>query len=211
MSIDALDQAETSSQTRWISVLIGVLAVILAICSMGGDNAAKDAARRNLDASNNWAFFQAKNIRRNDISLAADELEILLATSSGLTAEARGRIEAKAAEYRATAARLTSEPEKGDGLDELYKKGKALEAERDMALRQDPFFDWAQALLQIAIVLASVSIVAGSRPLVWMAGALGIAGALLTFNGFTMIVGGSAQLLDTPAAERLMLRSHVGL
>ena len=49
-----------------------------------------------------------------------------------------------------------------EGLDELFVKGKALEAERDVALRKDPYFDWSQALLQIAIVLASVHLIIGN-------------------------------------------------
>jgi len=52
---------------------------------------------------------------------------------------------------------LTSEPETGEGLKELMAKVKALEAQRDRAMRKDPYFDYGQALLQIAIVLASVS------------------------------------------------------
>ncbi len=189
MSIDPLDSIESSPRARWISICIGLLAVALAVCAMGGDNASKNAARANLDAVNTWAFFQAKNVRRNDISLAADQLELRLATEPALSVEARKMIAAKVAEYRATTAKLTSDPDRKEGLDELFVKGKALEEQRDWALRQDPYFDWAQALLQIAIVLASVSIVSGSRPLVWMSGILGVAGAFMTLNGFTMIFG----------------------
>ncbi len=65
-------------RTRWIGVYVGVLAALLAICSMGGDNAAKDATRANIESSNMWAFFQAKNIRRTVYGVAADDLELLL-------------------------------------------------------------------------------------------------------------------------------------
>ena len=119
----------------------------------------------------------------------ADQLELRLATDPALSVEARKMIAAKFAEYRATTAKLTSDPDRKEGLDELFVKGKALEEQRDWALRQDPYFDWAQALLQIAIVLASISIVSGSRPLVWMSGTLGVIGAVMTLNGFTMIFG----------------------
>ena len=64
---DAL--ADSGSRNKWIGVWVGVLAALLAVCVMGGDNAAKDANRANIDAANTWAFFQAKNIRRNDIRL----------------------------------------------------------------------------------------------------------------------------------------------
>ena len=67
-------------------------------------------------------------------------------------------------------------------------KGKALEAQRDVALAQDPYFDWSNALLQIAIVLASVSIISGSTMLLAASGALGLVGSFLMLNGFLMVV-----------------------
>ena len=76
---EATDLAEADRRSRWTGVFIGVLAVLLAICSMGGDNAAKDANRANIDATNTWAFFQAKNIRRQMINLRIDEMELELA------------------------------------------------------------------------------------------------------------------------------------
>ncbi|MGE5267310.1 MAG: DUF4337 family protein, partial [Deltaproteobacteria bacterium] len=51
-----------SGRDRWVAVYIGVLAVILAICAMGGGNATKDATLSNIEAANVWAFFQAKNM-----------------------------------------------------------------------------------------------------------------------------------------------------
>ncbi len=51
----------TSESNKWVGVYIGFLAVVLAICNVGGANAAKDATRANIEASNTWAFYQAKN------------------------------------------------------------------------------------------------------------------------------------------------------
>src|SRR5215467_8436318 len=76
--IDRL-QSDSDQRNKWVGVYIGVLAVLLAICGVGGGNAAKDATRANIEASNTWAFFQAKNIRRNTTNLAADQLELFLA------------------------------------------------------------------------------------------------------------------------------------
>ncbi len=70
----------SKQRDRLIAVYIGILAVALAICSVGGGNATKDATARNIEAANAWAFFQAKNIRRNDVRLQIDTLELRLAT-----------------------------------------------------------------------------------------------------------------------------------
>jgi hypothetical protein len=173
---------------KWIGVYIGVLAVLLAICGVGGGNAAKDATRANIEAANTWAFFQAKNIRRHGLNLAVDELELVLASQPGMPEEAKRRIEDKIRAYRAQVQALTTDPVKKEGLDELFQRGKGLEAERDVALRKDPYFDWSQALLQIAIVLASVHLIIGNPWLLGLSGGLGALGVLLMLNGFTLLV-----------------------
>lgn len=190
MSInDAIEQLSSDSEARnkWVGVYIGILAVLLAICGVGGGNAAKDATRANIEAANTWAFFQAKNVRRQTLRNAVDEFEIRL-TETGLAPATREALTKKVAEYKANIARLTSEPDTKEGLNELSAKAKALEIERDIAMRQDPYFDWSQALLQIAIVLASVHLIIGSLPLLALSGGLGGLGILLMLNGFTLAV-----------------------
>ncbi len=178
---------EGRGRDKLIGVYIAVLAVGLAVCSLGGGNATKIATLKNIEAANTWAFFQAKNLRRQVVRIHADELELLLARESGLPDAARAATLAKINAYRDLEKHLTSEPDKKEGMDELFVRGKALEVERDRAMRQDPYFDYAQALLQIAIVLASVAILAGGSFLLWVSGALGVLGALLTVNGFTLL------------------------
>ena len=187
---DVMDRlkADSDARNKWVGVYIGVLAVLLAVCSVGGGNAAKDATRANIDAANTWAFFQAKNIRRSSISMAADELELLQAAQPNMSADAKTKFAAKIKDYRDQIQRLTSDPAKQEGLDELFVKGKAFEAERDVALRKDPYFDWSQAMLQIAIVLASVHLIIGNFMLLGLSGGLGALGILLMLNGFTLLV-----------------------
>jgi hypothetical protein len=103
-----------------------------------------------------------------------------------MPAEARKAFETKIKDYKATAGRLASEPQTGEGLEQLLAKGKTLEAERDVALRRDPYFDWSQALLQIAIVLASVHIIIGNPMLLTLSRVLAGLGVLLMLNGFTL-------------------------
>jgi len=179
---------DATPHTKRVSIFIGVLAVLLAFTSLGGGNTTKDAGLANVSATNTWSFFQAKNLRRNEVNLAADNLRVVLATQSNLSEAGRKAITDKIADYEATAKKLTSDPEKGEGLDELFLKGKALEAQRDAALRKDPYFDWAGALLQIAVVLASVSLVAGSHLLIRMSAGFAMLGTLLLVDGFTLFL-----------------------
>jgi len=187
MALDELgDSKNLSSRDKYIGVYIGVLAVILAICSMGGGNAAKDATLKNIQASNTWAFFQAKNARRQALRLQSDDLEMRLAVEPDLSEDVRQKISARIADYKAQDAKLTSDKENMEGLDELWEKGKSLEKDRDVALKRDPYFDYGQALLQIAIVLASVAIISGGNFLLVVSMGLGTLGLISTVGGFTL-------------------------
>ncbi len=173
---------------RWIGVYIGVLAVILAICAMGGGNASKEATLKNIEATNVWGFFQAKNMRRHVLRLEVDELELTVLSNSNLTPEARTAVEAKIADYKKLDTELTSNPKTNEGLDELFTRGKALEAERDTAMRQDPYFDYGEALLQIAIVLGGVALISTGSMLLIGSAIMGVLGTLMTINGFTLFL-----------------------
>lgn len=182
------DAATRRQRDRWIGVYIGSLAVILAICAVGGGNAAKNATQRNIEAANTWSFFQAKNLRRQIVRKHIDDLELLLDTTPTLSAEQQTKIAEKIASNKAYEATLTSDAKSNEGLDQLFHRGKALEAERDKAMAQDPYFDFGQACLQIAIVLASIAIISGGSALLMFSGLLGVAGSLLTLNGFLMLI-----------------------
>jgi len=180
------DRENSKSRDRLVGVYIGILAVVLAICSLGGSNANQDSTEQHIAASNVWAFFQAKNARRQALRLHTDEFEMMLKTAPTMPEDVKKSIEAKIADYREQDKKLTSDPKSGEGLDELFNKGKTLEALRDRAEQQGPYFDYGQALLQIAIVLASVAIISGGNLLLFGSFVLGALGAVATFGGFTL-------------------------
>jgi hypothetical protein len=180
------EEENNKDRERWIGVWIGALAVILAICAMGGNNAGKDATLKNIAAANTWSFFQAKNIRRQTIRLEVDELQLMLAANPGMPAEARTAVESKIKEYQDLDKTLTSDTVKNEGLDQLWQKAKDLEAERDIAMRQDPYFDYAEAALQIAIVMASIAIITGGTWMLYSSIGLGLMGIFLTIDGYSL-------------------------
>jgi hypothetical protein len=184
---DAEDENKRA-RDKWIGVYIGILAVLMAVCATGGSNAAKDATLKNIEASNLWNFFQAKNMRRHVLRTQSEELELQMQANAAMPDAAKTAYQAKIKAYGEQIALLTSDPKSNEGLDELWKKGKALEAERDVAMAKDPYFDYGQALLQIAIVLASITLITGGWFLLGVSGLLGVAGTLLTLNGFLMLV-----------------------
>ncbi len=176
----------TKPRDKYIGVYIGILAVILAVCSLGGGNANQDATLKNIEASNTWAFFQAKNLRRQSVRLQIDEFEAMLAANPALGEDTKKMLQTKIAEYHAQEKKYTTDPERKEGLDELFTKGKALEVERDDALKRGPYFDYGQVMLQIAIVLASVALISGGSALLLVSFLSGLIGAVLTIGGFTL-------------------------
>jgi hypothetical protein len=170
------------------AIVIAFFAMCLAITSLGGSNAAKEAFNNNILAANYFSFFQAKNIRQTSYQLAADDLELTSLSNPALPADARKAIQAKVDAYRKTIARYESEPDTREGKKELLERARSHEEARDRALRQDPYFDYAEALLQIAIVLVSVAIVADLVWLAYLGSAVGLIGLLLSINGFLLLV-----------------------
>jgi Domain of unknown function (DUF4337) len=170
------------------AIAIAVCAMLLAICGLGGQNATKEALNENILASNFYNFFQAKNMRQTSYILAANELELAWSNDPALPAAAKAALRTKIEDYKKTIARYESEPETQEGKKELLVRAREHEEKRDHALAQDPYFDYAEALLQIAIVLISVSIIAEQVWLAFMGGGLGIIGAFLTLNGYLLLV-----------------------
>ena len=80
------------------------------------------------------------------------------------------------AEWKKTAERYQNEPDTGEGRDQLEARAKTAEKKRDAAMAAYHHYEVSSAAVQIAIVVASASIVAGVPALVWLAGTLGVVG-----------------------------------
>jgi hypothetical protein len=190
-------QGEDEKFRSRVALMIAFMAMLLAITSLGGGNAAEDIMNHNIHASDTWAFYQAKNIRQTSYRIAADTLESeLLMQGATMTPEGRQKVQAKIDQFKATAARYESEPDpkapndplKGEGKKELSARAQDFAVQRDRAQLQDPNFDFAEALFQIAIVLASVAILATSRLIMKVSIAAGIAATVLMLNGYFLFM-----------------------
>lgn len=187
----AENEAAESFRNR-AALLIAVLAAVLAVGGLGGGNATDDMVGNNIKASDTWAFYQAKNVRQTIYEIEAEKLKGALAAGTVAPAE-RPAADARLKDYEATIARYDSEPDpndptKGEGKKELSAQAKAYEAAFEQASARDNNFDLAEVALQLALVLGSVAILAVNRWILGLSLALGIAGSLLTLNGFLLLV-----------------------
>jgi hypothetical protein len=158
-SMEHAEHAEhASGENKKIALLIAVIALFLALSETLGKGAQTESIAKNVEASNLWAFFQAKSIRRTTVQTAVDH-------------------------WQKTAARYRSEPETGEGTEQLAARAKHAEEERDLATAKYHHFELASAAFQISIVLASATIITGMAALAWIAGLLTLAGVVISAFG----------------------------
>jgi hypothetical protein len=173
---------------RLAAVYVGVVAMLLAISSLGGGKATKEMLNANIHASDTYAFAQAKYLRETAYELAADQLEAEIAAQPTISDAARTSMTQLITKYRTAAARYASDPSSGEGRQELLATARRWEVIRDHAEAQGTNFEFAAALFQIAIVLGSVAIVAVSRALLALSAILTVAAVVLTLNGYLLLV-----------------------
>ena len=180
---EELEEKAERSFSRRVALVTAVYAVVLAIASLGGNNAMKEMLLAQQQSSDQWAFYQAKVIREHQYRAQKMRLEAELAERGpALRPEARQRYEELLKKFAEEEKRYNAEKK------DIEKDAKKLEHERDWNRDKDPYFDYAEVLLQISIVMASVSILSTSRPMFFFSLVLALGGALLTVNGFTLFL-----------------------
>lgn len=165
------DMKHADPFNKRVAILITVLAALLAIIEMGGKSAQTASMAANIEASNLWAFFQAKTIRQTVMRTAADQLE----ATAGLTDKQAAVVN----KWRQTADRYETETSTQEGRKELAARAKIAEARRDRAAAAYHLFEYASAALQLAIVLASSAVITSLAMLAFVSVGLGGLGMAL--------------------------------
>ena len=181
-SMEHAEHAEhASSSNKKIALLIAVIALFLALSETLGKGAQTEAISKNVEASNLWAFFQAKSIRRTVVEATSDQAKLSLGVMGDDAAKAALQKQIEA--WGKTAARYRSEPETGEGSEQLAARAKHAEHARDLAMAKYHHYEVASAAFQIGIVLASATIITGMIVLAWGAGLLALIGVAFTAIG----------------------------
>lgn len=167
-------KGETEGRNKRIALVIAFIALFLAFSETLGKSAQTAALSYNIEASNLWAFFQAKTIRRTLVETAAQAmaLEANAAQAEPIKAAMSKQVDF----WQKTAARYRTEPETREGSVELMERAKDAEHKRDTAMAKYHHYEVASAAFQIGIVLASSAVITGMVALVWLAGSLAAVG-----------------------------------
>jgi hypothetical protein len=169
------------SKVKPTAIIIGVMAAALALTEFAAKDAQTSYLTNHIAASDTWAQYQAKSVRRAVLSSEADVLE----SQSG--ASSNPILQKHIADARANAERMRSEAG-ADGMEQLSKKAEEQEHLRDHAEHRSQVLEIASGGLQIAIVLASISVVVNLPLFVIVSVVLGLVSAIYGLLGATSLL-----------------------
>lgn len=165
-----MTEAGEHSMTH-VSLIISVLAVLVAMVTVLGHREHTEAVLQQARATDQWNLYQAHKIRVQQISVASDLLSLQPAGD-------KAAVQGKLSTYKSQMEHWNTE------TDEDMNKAKEFEAEVERAEHKAARFDLGEALLQIAIVLASITLLTKQPRYVLGALALGVVGFVTALLGF---------------------------
>ena len=164
---------EDSRLTLPVAVTLSILAVLVAIATLLGHRASTEEIILQTKATDQWALFQAKNIRLHEMQGFAD----LLGTLSPADKE---KTEALREKYLKEIDRYEQEK------DEASEQAKELEKERESSSRRADRYEAGEVILEIALIICSLTLLTKKR-IFWLSGiALGLIGLGTTLSGFVV-------------------------
>ncbi len=128
-----------------VSLIISVLAVLVALVTVFSHRQHTEAVLSQAKASDQWGEYQGRRIRQAELGVAAD----LISSIPGVDQNTR---QTKLNQYKAAQAKAQ------EHLDEDTRTAKEFEAEVTMAEKRAMRLDAGEALLQISVVLASITL-----------------------------------------------------
>ncbi len=165
------EHAKENPRLAPVSVTMAILAVLVAVVSLLGHRAHTEEVVLQAKSSDQWAYYQAKNIRRHTDELFTDLTSIEATTDAAALAKLRDKYSGEAARYK-------------DEQKEIEDKAHEMEAEVSIERNRADRFDLGEVFLEIGLVITSITLLSGRR-LFWLLGiVLGIIGTGLAATGF---------------------------
>lgn len=154
-----------------VSVTIAILAVLVAADTLLGHRAHTEELLLQSQATDQWAYYQAKNIRRHSDEFFIDLTSVQSTTDAAGLAKLRDKYLAEAARYK-------------DEQKDIEDKAREMEAEVAIEMKRADRFDLAEVFLEIGLVITSITLLSGRR-LFWTIGVvLGVLGTAIAITGF---------------------------
>jgi Domain of unknown function (DUF4337) len=159
-----------------ISLTMAVLAVLVATVSLLGHRTHTEEIISQNKVTDQWAEYQAKNIRRHTDELFADLTGVVATKDEEAVAKLKEKYRAEADRYK-------------DDQKELSAKAREIENETELARRKADRFDLGEVFLEIALVVTSITLLTGRR-IFWYFGMLmATAGVVVAASSYMVHLG----------------------
>ena len=154
-----------------VSLTMAVLAVLVAVVTLLGHRAHTEEVVLQAKSSDQWAFYQAKNIRRHTDELFTDLTSVTPTTDATALAKLRDKYSQEASRYK-------------DDQKEIEDKAREMEAEVGTERNRADRFDLAEVFLEIGLVITSITLLSGRRIFWWLGLVLGVVGIVVAGTAF---------------------------
>ena len=144
------EEARRNPSLKPVSLTMAVVAVLLAVVSLLGHRAHTEAVLAQAKASDQWAFFQAKSLRRHNYEIFAEQMSILALKDPAKAEEAKEKYTKQAERYR-------------DEQKEIEAEARKLEQEVRHEGRKADRFNLGEVFLEIALVVTSITLLTSNR------------------------------------------------
>jgi len=156
-----------------VSLTMAVLAVAVAVVTLLGHRAHTEEVVLQAKSSDQWAFYQAKNIRRHTDELFTDLTSVQATTDPTALAKLREKYSGEAERYK-------------NDQKEIEDKAHEMEAEVVTERNHADRFDLAEVFLEVALVITSITLLSGRR-LFWYLGIfMGVLGVVIAVSGLLL-------------------------
>ena len=166
------EQAEEAAQHKLapVTVTMAILAVLVAAVSLLGHRAHTEEMLNQTRATDHWAYYQAKEIRRRNYELFVDEMSVFALQKSEQADKIKEKYQKEIERYK----------EEGQDIQaEARKAEEEVAAER----RHANYFDLGEVLLEAALVICSITVLTRKRFFWYLGTALGLIGLGIGITG----------------------------
>ena len=168
---EAVAEARERRQLAPISLTMAILAVLIATVSLLGHRSHTEEILLQNRATDQWAYYQAKNMRRNNLEALSDVLTALENTKAERAGQVQKRFHDEIDKYR-------------DQQKDIQNEARGLEAEVGLASRRADRFDLGEVFLEIALVVTSITLLTDNRRYWYFGLVLATVGIVAAARGF---------------------------
>ena len=170
---ETAERGKESKVLAPVSLTMAVLAVLVATVSLSGHRSHTEEILMQTRATDQWAYYQAKNMRRNNLEALDEVLTAMDTTKSERVAEVRKHFHEEIEKYREQQA-------------EIQNEAHSLEAEVERATHRANRFDLGEVFLEIALVVTSITLLTEKRGYWYFGMVLAVVGIVSAASGFLL-------------------------